>query len=1108
MTVVAIETDPTLSPSRVAPSPAAPASDASREWLGGMRAGIKARLFADTDAAPDAPLRPSSAAPTRIGRYVVIKRIGAGGMGVVYAAYDDKLDRKVAVKLLRPGYGPVSETARARLLREAQAIAKLSHRAIVQVYEVGTHHDEVFVAMEYVEGSTLKQWQPSRDWRDILARYLDAGRGLCAAHAAGIVHRDFKADNVLVRASDLAVRVVDFGLARTERQDAMAVTDLEPDAAEVEPSLTHTGLVMGTPAYMAPEQHLATTTDARTDQFSFCASLFEALYGYRAFTGERLDELRANVLAGRVEPAPRYTAVPPNIHKVLARGLAVDPDARHPTMEALLAVLELPKPSRPWRRIAWALGLTAVAVGGSVAWSNADAGALSPDAMRVRAAYDTAARADTEAELRRLRARPVPQRWNDLVLAYATTAPDATTRLAALKHLSTADAQAIPAARNVADEALRRGPVFAVRPTPARVTAIAVSPDTKDLCAITEAGALLRWSGPDDPSAELVATAVVDAAFSGDGRLRAVLPEGRLATIDPDGSTTIQRLHGGELTSVAADGRGHIAVGADDGTLFLLRDGESRAVREHEAAIGALAYQPGGSTLASGDRSGRVTLWFLDRQTHRSMTVDHEVQALAWMHDGETVVAETADGPVAWDGKRGTPGSAPLPRDTTDFAVSRSTETVLHRSPEGLGAILADGARMSLDRSVSTGPFALSSDGRWAVAGDETGLRLWRTGTDDGGIGPRGERLVQLNIEGIAVGLHVLDGHLLVVTSRGKVLLENETGFEQLTEVGIELQASIASPHGLHLAVESSPEGIIHIVDLEHPERNRPLPQLEGTETGPLAWSPDGTVVAKLHCPATRTSCDVSLHPIDGSTPWSAGPVPAETIAMHVSPAGDRVALQHGDHLTLFDTARRDGRTFSPPAHMKLLAADFSRAGALRLASFDPGSGVSKLHVEQLDEDGDMRTLFVQDGLRRLTPTAARDGLVLATSDERALLWQLEQERFVEVPAAVLDAPADALVHVAPEGARLWVGEAESEMVTLFDLSIDQHQRLPRPTGTPAWLHGAAWAELMGPRTIREWGASAPRDGEAFVRWLDSRTELEIPLEALRGAVSPPDEPL
>ena len=437
MAVVTIETDPTLAPSHVAPSPAAPASDASKVWLGGLRAGIKARLFADTGASADAPSLPSSATPTRIGRYVVIKPIGAGGMGVVYAAYDDKLDRKIAVKLLRPGSGPVSAMARARLLREAQAIAKLSHRAIIQVYEVGTHEDEVFIAMEYVEGSTLKQWQPSRDWRDVLARYLAAGRGLCAAHAAGIVHRDFKADNVLVRASDLAVRVVDFGLARTERHDALATTDPAPAAPELEPSLTHTGIILGTPAYMAPEQHLAASTDPRTDQFSFCASLFEALYGYRAFAGERLDDLRANVLAGRVEPAPRYTAVPPNIHRALARGLAVDPDARHPTMEALLALLELPAPAKPWRRIAWALGLTAVAVGGSVAWSNADAAALSPDAMRVRAAFDTAARADADTESKRLRTRPIPQRWNDHVLAYAAAAADATTRLAALKHLST-----------------------------------------------------------------------------------------------------------------------------------------------------------------------------------------------------------------------------------------------------------------------------------------------------------------------------------------------------------------------------------------------------------------------------------------------------------------------------------------------------------------------------------------------------------------------------------------------------------------------------------------------------------------------------------------------
>src|SRR4051794_9501939 len=155
-----------------------------------------------------------------IGRYVALGLLGRGGMGEVYAAYDPELDRKIAVKLLRARGVATTAAGRTRLLREAQAIARLSHPNVVVVYDVGTFQDTVFIAMEFVEGNTLGYWLQAkqRPWREVLDVFLLAGRGLVAAHAAGLVHRDFKPDTVMITKSG-QVRVMDFGLAREEKRD-------------------------------------------------------------------------------------------------------------------------------------------------------------------------------------------------------------------------------------------------------------------------------------------------------------------------------------------------------------------------------------------------------------------------------------------------------------------------------------------------------------------------------------------------------------------------------------------------------------------------------------------------------------------------------------------------------------------------------------------------------------------------------------------------------------------------------------------------------------------------------------------------------------------------
>ncbi|MEM6988933.1 MAG: protein kinase, partial [Myxococcota bacterium] len=289
----------------------------------------------------------------KLGRYVVIDRVGAGGMGVVYAAYDPELDRKVALKVLRSTVQRRGkDDQRARLIREAQAMAKLSHPNVITVHDVGTFEEQVFIAMEFIDGGTLGQWlaKERRTWREVLRVFRAAGEGLEAAHEGGLVHRDFKPDNVLM-GNDGRVLVTDFGLARPAAGNTGRFSVLSENSGQpmLQASLTQTGALVGTPAYMAPEQLHGRATNALTDQFSFCVTLYEALYGERPFEGQALVELVHNVTEGNIRPAPRDAAVPRWLRRAVAHGLQIDPKDRYPSMRAILIALRR-DPWRKWRR--------------------------------------------------------------------------------------------------------------------------------------------------------------------------------------------------------------------------------------------------------------------------------------------------------------------------------------------------------------------------------------------------------------------------------------------------------------------------------------------------------------------------------------------------------------------------------------------------------------------------------------------------------------------------------------------------------------------------------------------------------------------------------------
>jgi len=323
---------------------------------------------------PDRSSRRPLAPGDRIGRYVVSERIGAGGMGVVYRARDPELDRDVALKLLDvliDDHGSRVADHRARMTREAQAMARLSHPNVITVHDVGEHDDGIFIAMDFVEGMTLSRWlslhAPSVD--AIVDAFILAGRGLIAAHEAALVHRDFKPDNVMVElrpGTSEVVRLVvmDFGLARGTGEASEDV-ELSGGSNTLDANLTATGGTMGTPAYMSPEQHTQGEVGPASDQFSFCVSLYEALYRQRPFAGDGAMAIAFAAIEGRVRPTPKRDGVPGWLERATLRGLAPLPESRWPTMSALVDELSCDRGRA--KRFAL-LGLVAVAAG-SFAWS-------------------------------------------------------------------------------------------------------------------------------------------------------------------------------------------------------------------------------------------------------------------------------------------------------------------------------------------------------------------------------------------------------------------------------------------------------------------------------------------------------------------------------------------------------------------------------------------------------------------------------------------------------------------------------------------------------------------------------------------------------------------
>jgi len=310
----------------------------------------------------------------RCGRYEVLRQVGAGGMGIVFEARDPVLDRKVALKLLRPRRNLTAADNAAHLATEARAMARLAHPNVVTVFEIDWVDDHVYVAMELVAGTTLRGWLRDRHrrWREIVDMFVTAGRGLAAAHAAGLVHRDFKPDNVLI-GSDGRARVSDFGLVvGTDGGDDGGLAEAEA----LDGDATLRGGVAGTPAYMSPEQWTGQAVDERSDQFAFCVALWEALYRTRPFPGNRPKDIRDAIRSGMIPEASRR-GVPRWMLAMLRRGLAPDPRTRWPDMTTLLdALARRTRTDRRWTIAAITAG---IAIGSAVTAAAVVASRGTPD---------------------------------------------------------------------------------------------------------------------------------------------------------------------------------------------------------------------------------------------------------------------------------------------------------------------------------------------------------------------------------------------------------------------------------------------------------------------------------------------------------------------------------------------------------------------------------------------------------------------------------------------------------------------------------------------------------------------------------------------------------
>ncbi|MCR9159928.1 MAG: WD40 repeat domain-containing serine/threonine protein kinase [Nannocystaceae bacterium] len=1091
-----IDTEPTES----ALGGAARPSPDSAAFLSRLRENLRGKLFgstvrpvpAEADGVAAGPHAPEAGQPGRIGRYQVLGRIGSGGMGVIYAALDPSLGRKVAVKLLNPKGGH-REDARGRLLREAQALARLSHPSVVHVYEVGEYEDQVFVAMEFVQGMTLRKWQSSADhsWRAILATYKAAAEGLAAGHAAGIIHRDFKPDNVLVR-FDGEVRVIDFGLARTEAEVSTRTEDTRMLPVDSDLALTKTGTLMGTPAYMAPEQFKGETADARTDQFSFCVALYEALYGYRPFSGTSIHHLAANVLRGNVESPPKYTDVPEKMMRVLLRGLEVDPIERFDDMDALLAELPAGR-SRLWQVVGVlvvALGLAAVAV--ALGWAWLEDLRREERVASIKASYVAERGAEAESRLRHMQARDPAERYDELLLrgAEARIASDPVGAVAMLKALEPKTPSTLVPARLLAASAARAELQVRLVPVGAGpITALATSRDGATIVVGTRGYGAYRID-PDGPARPLRGSPdeVVSLDVTADGsRVVAGGSDGAVAMwTTPTGLATTWgragegpthvRISGDGSTIVSGDAAGRVQVGTPQGP--------KRTDKLHTAGISAVAVSSDGKTLATAGADGMVRMSFLEQRRRWDLPHRSGVSVSSLQFGlGELYVDCLGSDGLVWR----------LSTAERRSAIVEGVDSVgLYATAQGGQAQVSYGEGRPLRLVPSDGEparelyqgklsaVAMSGDGRVVVAADaDDTVRVWRVVRPSDASHP----LIDANV--LTLAYDEAHDRLALGGTAGLVRLWTATG-EERDAMG-QLMGGVHelsfSPGGERLAALGGLGGIT-VWDLEGDRA--PMALQPASFESPIGWSSDGTRLIAQNCEGPHR-CGLVVHGLEDDQRL------LSTVLGHRI---ERFALSEGSGFAVFVRG-------SKPAGVEVF--DLSTGNAFR-PPWPEGAEPSEV----------VGMAFVDN---------ARALRLVSRDDEQIRLWYWEPASAIVTQLDTLESDAvhalpdgSAILMRTPEGSELWMVDevlrypvgTMPNVVERFVLSADRDVMLVESEGgvdvvhVPTGIRHAvndieppyAWRGLSGfalgqPRAVVLRDDPTPSDPEAFADWLDTLTDVE-----------------
>ncbi|MFV8756549.1 WD40 repeat domain-containing serine/threonine protein kinase [Nannocystaceae bacterium ST9] len=981
-----------------------------------------------------------------IGRYIVISQVGSGAMGVVLAAYDPQLDRKIALKLIKHRGGPLGR-ARERLQREAQALAKLDHPNVVVVHDVGVHDEQLFVAMEFVEGQTLGAWMASaapsssgsqagmgartrvgiRPWREVLEVFVQAGRGLAAAHEAGLVHRDFKPDNVMLSEGG-RVRVMDFGLARID-EDASEATRASWKAD----SLTQTGAIAGTPSYMSLEQFGGGMVDARSDQFGFCVALYEALHGERPFAAATIGELVFALEAGVVREGARSSQVPGWVRAVVLRGLATKPEDRFESMNALLAALSADPVARR-RRLAARVGLGLTLAAG--AWGIvALSGKLDQrDAVIEEQASELEIKnAELETQLaeqarllsaqRGLRARTLVGTGSEAealllgvqaVGAYAdawTEAPrDA---VQGLEQVLAHDKLIVEAS-----QVLRGHTDY--------LTQAVYSPDGALLATASLDGGVRLW---DRARAQLLA--VLDDE-GGDVFHLAFSPEGRrLATASADGGVRLWDVESGRriATFEGQDARAFVVAFSPDGTR-LAAGGEEHSVRvwsvetrellftlaaDEVGKIHDLAYTPDGTRLVTAGADAKARVWDASSGVLLATLAGHEamITALAISPDGTRVATaskdtrarigliETGEGVAILEGHEDRVSEiAYSPDGTRVTTVSWDGTGKIHEAETGaLVATLTGGH----DFGIAT--LAYAPDGSLATGGFGGSVAIWNP--DTGALRAR----LQGHRGDVWSVAFAPDGRQLATASVDRTLRLWDVGEAPIVALDgpeVDVGDFAYSPDHERLATISM-AGRLRLWTADTGELVRTLEEGEDGRGAHLDYAPDGTRLAIVSRGSLR------IWDPERGTLLSTTRVtdPEEGLQVAYSPAGT-LLLVTGDDLWMYDA-----RT-----HVQLAKYDYDDDGTVYGNVFSPDDArfavVTSRSAAQL---WDPRTKALADELE--TPedeiyriTYSPDGTQIATVG-RQLGIRVWDARSLAPGRSLPDSRDITMLRYSPDGARL-----------------------------------------------------------------------------------------